>query len=418
MPQVKPPLAMQSILRRLPPVEPPGERTAMGEVANNSATQSAPNRPPGGAPANSTENAGTPWWQEKIIRPLQQNTAVQHMTVERLVLDAMRNSPHIRALSDRPLIEETAVVNAAADFDIVGFMDSKFTRTSEPVGDLLTTGGPSRFREQDWNYSSGLRKRSKWGGSLEASQQLGYLDNNSRFFFPPNQGNARLTLSFTQPLLNGAGKSYNQSAIVLADVNSAIAWDDFTRQLQDYLVEVSTAYWNLYQNRAAFLQKQRLLEEAREILVELENRRGIDVLKTQVVRARAAVSTRRAELVRAGADILNSESRIRALVYASPQAGPQFAEMIPWQFPDSRIVPISLPDALATAMQNRPEIDQAMLEIRAASVRLNVRKMNCCRSSILSPRPTSPAARRLGDRPGICQSVLPGRARLLGRIDF
>ena len=275
-----------------------------------------------------------------MAQPLQRTMPVEQVTVERLLLDALRHSPQIRALSDRPLIEETAIVAAAADFDIVGFMDSKFNRTSEPVGDLLTTGGASRFREQDWTYSAGARKKTGLGGNLEASQQLGFRDNNSRFFTPRQQGNARLTLSFTQPLLNGAGRGYNQSAIVLAEISSAMAWSDFRRQLQDHLVEVSANYWELYKNRAAFLQKKQLLKQAQEILAELENRQEIDVLKTQLVRAGAAVSSRRAELVRAGAAIRNSEARIRSLVYAGPQSGQLFTEMIPLQSPNSQFVPI------------------------------------------------------------------------------
>ena len=63
-------------------------------------------------------------------------------------------------------------------FDWVAFTESKFIDTSDPVGSLLTTGGPGRYRDHNWTSNSGVRRRAYSGGRFEISQQLGYQDNN------------------------------------------------------------------------------------------------------------------------------------------------------------------------------------------------------------------------------------------------
>jgi outer membrane protein TolC len=195
----------------------------------------------------------------------------------------------VGAISDRPLIQRTAIVEAQAEFDIRAFIDSRFTRTSVPVGDTLTTGGPPRLREEDTFSTGGLRKKTHWGGKLELSQKFGLEDSNSLFFSPPNQGNARLSFSFTQPLLHGAGRPYNDSLTVLAQIDTRAAWASTAKELQNHLLQVARTHWELYRE-------------------------------------------------------------------------PPLRDYIPVEFPD----------ALVTAMKSRPEMDEALQRVRAASVRLGV----------------------------------------------
>ena len=293
---------------------------------------------------------------------------------EQLVISALRNAQFIKALADLPLIQETNVIEAAAEFDVRGFMESKFFRPSHPVGSTLTTGptGPKRFREQDWNYSLGVRKRVATGGEFELSQQIGHLDNNSEFLDPKSQGNAKFKLSFSQPLLNGAGKAYNTSLIVLAEVDERVAWDKLSTQLQDYLLDVVRAYWELYLQRAVLQQKIRHFQRAQVILTELEDRREIDAAESQIARARAAVTSRRSEIIRAETAVRNAESQIRALVNAPDLVDSGQIELVPTEVPAHDLIAVSPRDALVSALENRPEIDEAIQQIRSAGVRLDV----------------------------------------------
>lgn len=312
------------------------------------------------------------WWDHIVERPLRQQSEPLPVDVNRLVYDALQYSHNLRAISQTPLVRADDIVRAKADFDVRAFVESRFYDRSLPVGNTLTTGGPPRLNEHEWNMIAGVRKRTSTGASLELSQQSGFKNSNSRFFVPNDQGTAQMTLTFNQPLLSGAGKVYNSSLIVLAEIDTEVARDEFVRQLQDHLFKVNQAYWLLYLERAVLLQKRRHLARAEELQRELEGRAAVDSIESQVIRARSAVARRQAELARSDLSVRNAESRIRALVNAPYLATRGQVELIPRQGPAWECEREDVDDAVRVALQNRPEIDQSLRQIRAASVRLDM----------------------------------------------
>ncbi len=313
-----------------------------------------------------------PWWQQHVGDRLREGDESHLVDLGALIVSALAFSPRVRAVSQDVLIQETAIVEARAAFDVHAFMDSKFFRRSDPIGNVLETGGPPRLREGDFGYSAGLRKRTPLGGSWEMSQRIGMRDSNSRFFAPEQQGNSRLSLSFNQPLLNGFGKPYNTALILLADIDTTVAMDQTSTALQTQLIQIVDAYWELYLQRSILLQKRMNLQRVQVILERLTKRREVDALESQIVRARAAVATRQAELIRTATSIRNIEAKLRTLTNSPELLARPRAELIPLDYPAMIAVDVSLPDAMVTALQHRPEIDAASQEIRAASVRLDM----------------------------------------------
>jgi len=331
-----------------------------------------PQNQPAGTPVPMPQGF-VPWWQSPAMQPLRESRTKINVDVNSLVLDALRHSAQVKAISDNALIAETSITRAAAEFDITTFMESKLVRVSNPTGSTLEAGfNVPRLREQDWFYSAGLKKKSARGGNFEITQQIGTKNSNSEFFFPDHQANSRLTLGYKQPLLNGAGKVYNNSLIVLAEIETRTASNQTQIALQDHLLSVTEAMWEIYLQRTLLLQKQRHLDRAQVILTRLEQRRGLDALQSQVVRARAAVSGRRVELIRANTAIRNAEARVRALVNSPDMLANRQSELVPIEPPTSQQIFINLEDAVVTALEHRPEITIAAQEIKAAGVRLNV----------------------------------------------
>ena len=314
-----------------------------------------------------------PWWELVIGQPLRPSTQGQTVDVESMILEALRFSPRVRAINENTGIRATAIIEADAEFDVHAFVETKLNRTSEPTGSTLDAGtSVTRLREEDWFYKGGVRRKSRVGGEWEVAQRYGLRNSNSTFFTPQNQGNSRLTLSYTQPLLNGYGELYNRSLIVLAEIDTRAACDRTSRELQDHLLAVTETMWQLYLDRAVLLQKQRNLQRAVEILAELEARTAIDSMASQLARARAAVATRRTELVRASASIRNMEARLRSLVRSPALTANVHQELLPMDRPRRDRVQVAIRDAFITAMDNRPEVDEAMLEIQSASVRMDM----------------------------------------------
>ena len=307
-----------------------------------------------------------------MANSLRAPAAARPVNVESLVIGALHFSPQIRALSRTPLIQETRIVEADSDFDLRTFMESTLNRPSDPVGNELVTGGPPRFREEYWNYSAGVRRRNTLGGTFEASQEFGYKHNNSEFFSPREQGLTRMVLSFTQPLLRGAGRQYNTARTVLSEIDAAVADDEFSVELQQQLIRITRAYWQLYFERASLLQKLRLYQQAHNILSELEARQAIDATRSQIVRARAAVAARYSELARAEQNIRNAETRVWNLVGDPALHAAHQVEILPVDAPNRSQDAVVIDDARRTALERRPEMSAALNKVRAGSVRLGV----------------------------------------------
>ena len=313
------------------------------------------------------------WWYGNVANQMRPDSTRVELTIESLLVRALANSKFVKALSDSPLIRERAVTEADAEFDTTRFLETRFNRTSEPVGNQLTVGpgGSDRFRENDFTLSGGLSRRTRSGAQLQIAQQVGLLNNNSDFIDPRNQGNARLTLNVSQPLLQGRGQAYNTSVVMLAKIDHRRSWDDVNAQLQNYVVDVTETYWQLYLERARLHQRQRHFDRGQRILAELEQRRGVDAVANQIARARAAVSSRKSSLIRSQTNVRNIESTLRGLVN-DPTLYGQNIEVIPQEMPRADWTQINIRDAMAQALKGRTEIDQAIQEIRAAGLRLSV----------------------------------------------
>lgn len=326
-------------------------------------------------PAMAMGHEGYDWWHNEVQQP--QRVAGQQLPVSLhdLLYLALQNSAQIKVYSEVPLIRETAVAEAVAAFDWVKYAEGLWEDTSEPVGSSLTVGGAGdRFNDHNLNVTGGVKRRTWSGGEVDISQRFGHQNNNSNFFIPNDQGTSRLTLGFTQPLLRGRGRIYNQSLAVLASVDVQTANQEFSRQLQSHLLEIARGYWALYLERATLAQRVKLYLKTESIVGELEARQGVDAGKTQIISAKAALENRRADLIRAQTAVKNGETRLRALINA-PQLGTAAdTELIPGEFPTAATYTTDLHSEIAVAMQKRPEILGAMKEIKAGAVRLNVAK--------------------------------------------
>ena len=314
------------------------------------------------------------WWEDQVASPVGIGNGHVQVSVDSLIHKALKYSPFIQVAATAPHILNTSVFEEAASFDWNSFVESQYVSQDDPIGNTLTTGtDDDRFRQQEWFARGGVSKRNRYGGDVEIVQRLGHLDSNSQFLDPRNQGSSRLELNFRQPILNGRGQAVNQSLIVLADIDSRSASDDFLSELQLHLVSVTESYWELVRARAVYLQRKRLLESAEKILRFLEGRSKVDSLQRQVLRARAAVAQRNSEIARSLTSIKNAQSQLRLLVNSPDISGAGGMEFTPMDIPLQQLpLNIELADVMSTALINRPDITRSIRDLHAASVRLGV----------------------------------------------
>jgi outer membrane protein TolC len=312
----------------------------------------------------------TPEWQlslDEAIRIALENTR------------AVRVLAGTTAVASGQTIYDAAIVNTTVDqaratFDPVLLDKNLWSRTDEPMG-ILNPFDPTRSlivsKPVDAYLSDlTLTKTNVLGGQWS----LDWTENPMRFpgafGLPLNPETPKaVTLSYTQPLLLGAGFQVNTAPIVIARLNTEQSFFQYKDSVQELVRSVIDAYWNLVLARLIVWTREIQVQQFREAY-ELESARLKSGLKGDlgtVAQARVSYNQFQANLIAAKADVLTREGTLRNLLFLPPDD-------------DRRIVPVSAPtsqqfqhdwDAMVRlAEQRRPDIIELKLITEADQVRL------------------------------------------------
>lgn len=314
-----------------------------------------------------------PPWHDEAGKPLLAKAESKRpSTLDDLYVSALQHSHQIQVFADMPLIRETGIREAEGTFDVHAYVESEYDRMNEGVGSTLVSQTDDRFIEHKRQLEVGLRKKVLTGADVSIAQRLVDKDSNADYFVPERQSTGALTVRIVQPLLAGGGVRYNRSVLHLANLDSEIAQQEMVRQAESHLLEVARGYWSLYSARAVYCQYVRQADAIEGILKELKARADADALRHQILRAEAGLTNRRADLVRAELAILNAQDRLHALV--NEDVGWSQTEIIPTSAVHLKPLPMDTSRSGSSALENRPEIQQAFLQLRAAAVRLGMNK--------------------------------------------
>lgn len=310
---------------------------------------------------------------------LGQQQATVTVGLRRAVMTSVHNNLSVQFARLGPAIDEARALAAESAFDWTLFGSAQVSRTNEPR--VVTNGAtPTEIDTRARSATVGVRRRLTTGGQLTVQQNV---TTNKDLIGPvpgvytatPNPAKqADLTVQLDQPLLRNFG-----SDVALAEVRIAKnASRDQVQQLKQTLirnvVEVEEAYWNLVSAYANLQISQRLLERGQDVQRVLRTRRenNLDVKQSQLSDAVAQVESRRAEVIRAENIVRNASDRLKTLV--NDPGAPVGGELliVPADVPVDEPVKFSLLESLATALNNRPEVQRALLAIDDASIRMAV----------------------------------------------
>jgi outer membrane protein TolC len=310
-----------------------------------------------------------PWWQQAVTRPLEPGGRAIPVSLAYVYDSAILYSAQLRVFGDLPAIRDTQEAEVAGRFVPRGFAEGRYGTTNDPTRSLANTGGSQRLLRRETATEFGLRQRVITGGEVSMGQRFVNFATNSTDFNPQRQTVAQSFVTIVQPLLRDSGTAYVRSIHEVARVDARVAQSEFRRQAENHLLEVARAYWTLHLARVTVLVKERLVTAVRPIAGQLEARRAIDADGLLLNRARTALATREADLLRARAAVRNAEVRLRGLLNDPRFSQQGITELMPSDPPLDRYEPIGLTTVLERAIALRPEVHQLYLQHRAAVLR-------------------------------------------------
>lgn len=176
-----------------------------------------------------------------------------------------------------------------------------------------------------------------------------------------------LTLGFNQKLLNGFGYRANAKFIRIAKNDVAQADSVFRQQVMTTIANVLNLYSDLLYYRENVRVAEHALAYAQKLLSD--NKRQVEIgtlAPIEVVRAESEVAARQQDLIVAQTNYLEQQEKLKTALskHVDPElASAQIDATDSLPDPSPGDIP-SLADALKEAEANRPEINQAELNIR------------------------------------------------------
>jgi len=301
---------------------------------------------------------------------------------QREVRVSLRNAIHGAALNNlavksaslQPAITEASLQSAQAAFDWLLYGDGSFTKTDEPSTATIIGGniiGASVRGNEQWRLDTGLKKRFDGGGQFTISTDLSRSEDRTPGIevSPDPAYEAAVRLGFTQPLLREFGAESARSTIRLAANARAAADEQLHATLLDVAKATEETYWNLVIAWRALEIRQWLLDEGVKVRDVLKGRMDFDVELAEYADAVARVESRRADVIRARRQVRAGSDALKKLINDPDLAVGSEAIVRPVDALIDAPLEYRLHDLLASAIDRRPEIRQALLATDDATIR-------------------------------------------------
>jgi outer membrane protein TolC len=185
----------------------------------------------------------------------------------------------------------------------------------------------------------------------------------------------RLTFSLDQPLLRGFGATINHVPIVIARIGFDQEREKFAGAVDQLLLSVEQAYWDLYFSYWNLYTQEGALRQAHDawqIAKQLQEKKLVAVqdLAALELQYQTLRLGRLEALGGPGVSVLEAERRLRFVIGLPPEDG---TRLIPTDTPTTaRYVP-DWQASLTAALENRPDLAQVRQEIK--KIQLEIKKI-------------------------------------------
>lgn len=260
------------------------------------------------------------------------------------------------------------------NLDPTMFAYANFLHATSPLSNTILNG-TAYLVNNSRQFQMGFQK--SWLTGTNAS--LAYGSNRSLVNSPRNllnpATNGFLDLTITQNLLQGFGRAVNSRNIRVAKNNEKV----FDLQLEQQVITTVSAVLNLYYDLVSFNEdvkiKQQALDIAKKFYEDNKQQVALGTLPSiEVTRSQAEVSARQEDLLIAQTNVAQQETVLKNTLSRKGMANPMLDEVhivpldriqIP---PTEEVRPVQ--DLVQEALANRPEIQQAKLNIQSTMINL------------------------------------------------
>ena len=273
---------------------------------------------------------------------------------------ALANNKDIEVARENVRIAEFDLLGAHGAYDPRFNMTSFYERIESPISSFLSGGQNGSTIQTDYTGTARLEGQSPvLGGNYRLDFSSIRLTTNNQFVALNPQYPTTLSFTYTQPLWRGLKIDNSRRQIEIARKNLSLTDAQFRQRAIDTITNVQRAYWDLvFALRSLQVQRDAVtvartqLEHNKRLVTEGQ------LAPIDIVAAEAQISTYEQGVFGALEDISRFENNLKNLIAENRTAEIWSQSIVPSDPVDLQAPAISLPDALQTAMENRPELQQ------------------------------------------------------------
>jgi len=295
--------------------------------------------------------------------PLQAEETKLELTLKDCIAQALKENLDLQVQMTSPELAMQNKLLRDAIFIPKLEVELATSESNSPTSDALQ-GADISTRER-FALNLGLSQRLAIGGDLSITLNNSRTKTNSIYSTINPYLSSILTVSLTQPLLKNFGTLATKKDIIIAANDYKKARHQLRQSIIDLVYNVEDAYWNLVYNhqdlesRKKSLQRSRDLLRQNEIKVRVGSAAPIDILE-----AKAEVATNESQVIQAEKAIQTAEENLKRILNMTQRD----EVVIPVDMPEVKPVSLDLNAFLEEALNNRPDIEQARIELKSQNV--------------------------------------------------
>jgi outer membrane protein TolC len=282
------------------------------------------------------------------------------LTVREAIEMALANNKDIEVARQNVKISEFDLTSARGAYDPRFSSLSYYERSVTPSANVLSGGQRGTVTQSDITGTARLEGLSpKYGGGYRIDFSAIRLTTDNIFSALNPQYPTALTLSYTQPLWRGMRIDQPRRQVEIAKKNLSLTDAQFRQRAIETITNVQRAYWDLV-FALRNLQIQR--DAVRDARTQYEHNKRLVaegmLAPIDVVAAEAQVSGFEESVYSALEDVGRAENNLKNMIAENRQSRIWGQSLLPTDPVDLQPPSVALDDALKTALENRPEVQQ------------------------------------------------------------
>ncbi len=238
--------------------------------------------------------------------------------------------------------------------------------SSDTSASTNQTNGATVLTRLNQQFGVNFSQQLPWGTSLTVDGTVGRASSNSftSTYNPSYQSVVRYTVG--QKLLRDRGRFMNTRQIIVGQNNEKISQIQFETQITNLIVQAQKSYWDLVFAAEDLKVKERSLAVAEQTLSENQQKVEIGTLAPiEVKQTQSEVANRRQQLIQSTGSLVQNEDQIKKMISSETDPSLFLVKLATQDTPrkPTGIVVPSLEEAVKVAMENRPELRQAAIDL-------------------------------------------------------